>query len=87
MTGVQTCALPISLADARSNASGIAKQTRDKLAAETEAEKAKVDGQVAAKLREADARIAATKTLYFWKSARGKRPTTRRTTPTSICTR
>ena len=51
-----------ALADARSNASGIAKQTRDKLAAETEAEKAKVEGQIAAKLRDADIRIAATKT-------------------------
>ena len=51
-----------ALADARSNASGIAKQTRDALAAETEAEKAKVEGQIAAKLRDADTRIAATKT-------------------------
>ena len=51
-----------ALADARSNASGIAKQTRDKLAAETEAEKSKVEGQIAAKLRESDTRIAATKT-------------------------
>ena len=51
-----------ALADARSNASGIAKQTRDKLAGETEAEKARADSQIAAKLADAEARIAATKT-------------------------
>lgn len=51
-----------ALADARSNASGIAKQTREKLSAETEAEKAKVEGQIAAKLLDAEKRIAATKT-------------------------
>ena len=50
-----------ALADARSNASGIAKQTRDRLGAETEAEKARVEKQITAKLQEADARIAATK--------------------------
>ncbi|SFV36880.1 F0F1 ATP synthase subunit B' [Hyphomicrobium facile] len=50
-----------ALADARSNASGIAKDTREKLAAETETERHRVDDQIAAKLREADKRIAATK--------------------------
>lgn len=50
-----------ALADARTNASGIAKQTRDRLGAETEAEKARVEKQITAKLQEADARIAATK--------------------------
>jgi F-type H+-transporting ATPase subunit b len=51
-----------ALADARSNASGIAKTTRESLAAETDAERHRVDEQIAAKLREADTRIAATKT-------------------------
>ena len=51
-----------ALSDARSNASGIAKQTRDKLSAETDAEKAKADKQIAAKLQDAETRIAATKT-------------------------
>ncbi|MBS0267601.1 MAG: F0F1 ATP synthase subunit B' [Proteobacteria bacterium] len=50
-----------ALADARSNASGIAKETREKLAAETDTERHRVDDQIAAKLREADKRIAATK--------------------------
>jgi F-type H+-transporting ATPase subunit b len=50
-----------ALADARSNASGIAKETREKLASETDAERHRVDGQIAAKLKDADARIAATK--------------------------
>lgn len=51
-----------ALADARNNASGIAKQTRESLAAETEAEKARVDASVNDKLAEAEKRIAATKT-------------------------
>lgn len=51
-----------ALADARSNASSIAKDTREKLAAETEAERHRVDEQIAGKLRDADTRIAATKT-------------------------
>ncbi len=50
-----------ALADARSNASAIAKQTREKLTAETVAEKAKVEAQLSAKLHEAETRIAATK--------------------------
>ena len=50
-----------ALADARSNASGIAKETRESLAAETEKERQRVDGQIAAKVRDADTRIAASK--------------------------
>ena len=51
-----------ALADARTNASGIAKETREALAAETDAERHRVDAQIAAKLQGADARIAQTKT-------------------------
>ena len=51
-----------ALADARANASGIAKQTREALGAETEVERQRVDTQIAAKIAEADKRIAATKT-------------------------
>jgi len=50
-----------ALSDARANASAIAKQMRDKLAGETDAEKAKVESQIAAKLADAEARISATK--------------------------
>lgn len=50
-----------ALADARSNASGIAKETREKLAAETEAEKARAEASVNAKLQDAEKRIADTK--------------------------
>ncbi|MET0639258.1 MAG: F0F1 ATP synthase subunit B' [Hyphomicrobium sp.] len=50
-----------ALADARANASGIAKETREKLAAETDVERHRVDDQIAGKLRDADTRIAATK--------------------------
>jgi F-type H+-transporting ATPase subunit b len=50
-----------ALADARSNASGIAKETRESLAAETDKERQRVDGQIAAKVRDADTRIAASK--------------------------
>lgn len=51
-----------ALQDARGKASSIAKETREALARETEAEKAKVEGKLAAKLQEAETRIAATKT-------------------------
>jgi F-type H+-transporting ATPase subunit b len=51
-----------ALSDARANASGIAKQTRETLAGETEAEKGKAEKQIAAKLHDAETRIAATKT-------------------------
>jgi F-type H+-transporting ATPase subunit b len=50
-----------ALADARSNASGIAKETREKLASETDAERQRVDAQIAVKLQDAEARISATK--------------------------
>lgn len=50
-----------ALADARANASGIAKETRDRLASETDAERHRVDAEIAAKLQNAEARIAATK--------------------------
>src|SRR5690606_13392739 len=51
-----------ALADARSNASGIAKETRASLSAEPDAEGQRVDAQIAAKLQGAETRIAATKT-------------------------
>ena len=51
-----------ALQDARGKASSIAKETRESLARETEAEKAKVEAQLAAKLQQAETRIAATKT-------------------------
>lgn len=51
-----------ALADARSNASGIAKEMREKLAAETDAEKARAEASVNAKLQEAEKRITQTKT-------------------------
>lgn len=50
-----------ALADARSNASGIAKETRERLAAETDAERQRVDAQLAVKLQSAESRIAETK--------------------------
>lgn len=49
------------LADARGKASAMAKDTRERLAAETEAERTKVEEQVAAKVQEAEARIAQSK--------------------------
>jgi len=50
-----------ALADARARASGIAKETRETLAAATDAKKAGAEKQLAAKLQEAETRIAATK--------------------------
>ena len=50
-----------ALSDARSNASGIAKKEREALSTEVAAEQAKVEDQIAAKLTEAEARIAETK--------------------------
>jgi len=50
-----------ALADARSRASGIAKDTREKLAADTEAKKADVERKLAGKLQDAETRISATK--------------------------
>ena len=51
-----------SMADARGNAQGLAKETRDKLAAQTEAERHRVEAQLNAKLVETEKRIAETKT-------------------------
>ena len=51
-----------ALADAKGNASTIAKDTRAKLTADIDKEKAAVDLQMNAKIAEAEARIAATKT-------------------------
>ncbi len=50
------------LAAARGRASAIARETREKLAAEVEDERARVEGQVNAKLAEAENRIAEMKT-------------------------
>lgn len=51
-----------ALGDAKSSASGIAKDTRAKLTADVDREKAAVDAQMNAKVTEAETRIAATKT-------------------------
>jgi F-type H+-transporting ATPase subunit b len=51
-----------ALGDARANASGIARQTRERLASETDSERARVDSQIAAKIADAEKRIEATKT-------------------------
>lgn len=51
-----------ALADAKSNASALAKDTRAKLSADVDREKAAVDVQMNAKIADAETRIAATKT-------------------------
>ncbi len=51
-----------ALSDARGKASTMAKETREALGRDTEAEKSKVEAQLSTKLQEAEARIAATKT-------------------------
>jgi F-type H+-transporting ATPase subunit b len=51
-----------ALSEARSKASTLAKDMRDKLAAETDKERTSVEEQLAAKLADAETRIAATKT-------------------------
>lgn len=51
-----------SLADAKSNAGNIAKDTRAKLAAAVEKDKVAIDAEMNAKIADAEARIAATKT-------------------------
>ena len=51
-----------ALGEAKASASGIAKDTRATLAADVEKEKASVDAQMNAKITDAEARIAATKT-------------------------
>jgi F-type H+-transporting ATPase subunit b len=50
-----------ALADARGNAHAIAKETRERLASEVDQERSRVEGQINAKLTEAETRIAATK--------------------------
>lgn len=50
-----------ALTDARTNASGIARETRDKLTAEVDKERAKVETEIAKKLADAETRITATK--------------------------
>jgi F-type H+-transporting ATPase subunit b len=50
-----------ALATARSDASRIARETREKLAAETEQERSAVEAQVAEKIKEAEQRINAVK--------------------------
>jgi F-type H+-transporting ATPase subunit b len=51
-----------ALAAAKTNAGGIAKQTRDALAGETELEKERVEAQITAKLIDAEKRIGSMKT-------------------------
>jgi F-type H+-transporting ATPase subunit b len=51
-----------ALSEARSKASSMAKDMRDKLAAETDKERGSVEGLLAARLADAETRIAATKT-------------------------
>jgi F-type H+-transporting ATPase subunit b len=51
-----------SLADARGRAQALANETRDKLNAEAEVSRKKLEGQLNAKLAEAEKTIAATKT-------------------------
>jgi F-type H+-transporting ATPase subunit b len=51
-----------ALAEAKTNASGIAKQTRESLAGETDREKERVEAQIAAKLVDAEKRINSMKT-------------------------
>lgn len=51
-----------ALAEARARAGGIAKETRDRLTREVDAERAKLDQLVAAKVTEAEKRIADMKT-------------------------
>ncbi len=50
-----------ALSDAKASASGLAKQTREKLSGDVEREKAAVDTQMNAKIADAELRIAATK--------------------------
>jgi F-type H+-transporting ATPase subunit b len=51
-----------ALAEARAKASSMAKDMREKLTAETDKERSNVEGHLSAKLADAEARIAATKT-------------------------
>ncbi len=51
-----------ALADAKSKAGGIIKETQGKLAADTDRERERIDAQVSAKLADAETRITAMKT-------------------------
>ena len=51
-----------ALAEARSKAHAIAQETRDKLSAEVDQERGRLDGQLAAKIAEAEKSIQATRT-------------------------
>lgn len=51
-----------ALADARTNASGIARETREKLAAETDKKRHASEAEVAAKIADAEGRISTMKT-------------------------
>jgi F-type H+-transporting ATPase subunit b len=50
-----------ALSEARQKASSMAKDVRDKLAADTDAERTRIEGELSAKLAEAESRISATK--------------------------
>ncbi len=50
-----------ALSDARQKASSMAKEVRDRLSADTESERSKIEGELATKLADAETRIAATK--------------------------
>src|SRR5262245_44120372 len=50
-----------SLSDARQKASSMAKDVRDRLSADTEKERVRIEGELSSKLSEAEARISATK--------------------------
>ncbi len=50
-----------ALAEARTKAHSIAQETRDRLTAETDAHRADLEGQLAARIADAEKRIAATK--------------------------
>ncbi len=50
-----------ALADARGNASALAKETQARVSAEVDKERARVDNEIAGKLVDAESRIAATK--------------------------
>jgi F-type H+-transporting ATPase subunit b len=50
-----------ALSDARQKASSMAKEVRDRLTADTEKERARIESELAAKLVDAEARISATK--------------------------
>jgi len=57
-TDVAIASYEQALAEARNKATGIAKETRDKLAAETERQRDEVETQIAARLADAEKRIS-----------------------------